>query len=466
MQINNNIPALRTNSILNKTNKKVEKSLEKLSSGYKINKASDDAAGMAISKKLNLQIKALEQSNRNNSAGVSVIQTAEGALSEIEAMLQRIRELCVQAADDTYTAEDRAAIQEETNQLLSEIQRISDDTEFNDKILLSGDLDNETTSNNTGVSVIGISDTVETGKYKLLINADAEQAKVTLDTNLSPDNNSTIGVSGSIVVNGTSINVSKEETYADLYKKLQEDCNNMNIDIKEVDGEVSLVSRAYGSEEKIEISCSNGDLESLFGELSAQGKDVEVEALADDDAGYNSESAIVISKGTIVTINDSNGFELKYEVEAGAVNNNGGSIDSEVEILEEGPMILQLGELEDQILSVRIPRVDVKSLGLENLNLGYSDTSTRAIEKLDLAISNVSEVRSKLGAYQNRLDFSSASLSVTTENMTGAYATILDTDMAGEMTEYTQKNVLSQAGTSILAQANARPEQVLSLLQS
>ena len=160
MRINHNIPALKTNNILGKNNKALEKSLERLSSGYRINRAADDAAGLAISQKMKTQIAGLNQASRNASDGISVIQTAEGALIEVEEMLQRMRELSVQAANGTSTDEDRLQLQAEVDQLKDEINRISETTEFNTKKLLDGTVDRRSYSSEPSVELISLSDSV------------------------------------------------------------------------------------------------------------------------------------------------------------------------------------------------------------------------------------------------------------------------------------------------------------------
>jgi len=181
MRINHNMSAIKANTHIGRTDSSLTKSLERLSSGYKINKAADNAAGMAISQKMRTQIRGLNQASTNASDGISVIQTAEGALNEVENMLQRIRELSVQAANGTNTTNDRAAIQAEINQLEEEIDRISDSTEFNTKKLLDGSSDNKSYSDNNSVSLISISDSVETKEYTLSVTQDARQAVLVSD---------------------------------------------------------------------------------------------------------------------------------------------------------------------------------------------------------------------------------------------------------------------------------------------
>lgn len=173
MRINHNISALKTNNILGKNNKALEKSLERLSSGYRINCAADDAAGLAISQKMKTQIAGLNQAARNASDGISVIQTAEGALIEVEEMLQRMRELSVQAANGSNTDDDRKALQDEVEQLKAEINRISDTTEFNTKKLLNGTVDRRSYSDNANVKLISLSDTVNVKSYTFEVEKEA-----------------------------------------------------------------------------------------------------------------------------------------------------------------------------------------------------------------------------------------------------------------------------------------------------
>ena len=169
MRINHNISALNTNNILGKNDSALGKSLERLSSGLRINRAADDAAGMAISQKMKTQIAGLNQASRNASDGISIIQTAEGALIEVEEMLQRMRELSVQAANGTSTDDDKAQLQAEVDQLKDEINRISETTEFNTKKLLDGTMDRRSYSNDPGVKLISLSDTVNVQDYKFFV---------------------------------------------------------------------------------------------------------------------------------------------------------------------------------------------------------------------------------------------------------------------------------------------------------
>ena len=179
MKINHNIAALKANVQLNRSDNAMSKSLEKLTSGYKINNASDDPAGMAISRKMRAQIRGLEKASSNAADGISVIQTAEGALEEVSSCLQRMNELAVQAANGVYSKEDRNAIQLEIDQLNEEIQRISETTEFNTKNLLDGSVDRKSYTDNLNVKIISIADEVTAAdNYKITVQEDARQAVV------------------------------------------------------------------------------------------------------------------------------------------------------------------------------------------------------------------------------------------------------------------------------------------------
>lgn len=498
MRINHNISALRGNNQLKITNKGLDKSLERLSSGYRINRASDDAAGLAISKKMKTQIEGLEQSSRNASDGVSVIQTAEGALNEVGAMLQRMRELAVQASNGTNTAADRLAIQKEINQLNSEITRISTDTEFNTKPLLNGNLDCQSYSNNANVELISLSDNVEAKDYSFNISQDARQAVMTgMDLRNITDKISA-GQAGIININGTEIEIKAGDTREQVFEKLRDACDTMNIKVfaqvgesKDPnfagyesgsinDGTLVFMTKEYGSDQSIEIHSDNNNLCALLGINEGGAKATGVDAKASLGSGF-STTATTACNGNIITVTDGDGFEIKFKATPGAagtvfndqtVGDNGaiitdgaGSDEICITVLQAGPMDLQIGANEGQTMEVRIPRVDTYTLGTNVVNVCTQDGASNAITILDKAITMVTGIRAKLGAYQNRLEHAIANLDVGAENITEALSRIEDTDMAKEMSTYTQKNVLAQAGTAMLAQANERPQNILSLLQ-
>ncbi|NLY48882.1 MAG: flagellar biosynthesis protein FlgL [Clostridiales bacterium] len=537
MRINHNIPALKANNQLSRTNKLLDASLERLSSGYRINSAADDAAGLAISEKMRTQISGLEQASRNASDGISVIQTAEGALIEVEAMLQRMRELAVQSANGIYTAEDRKAIQAEIDQLNEEITRISKTTEFNTMKLLDGNIDRKSFSNNNNVSLISLSDTVNVGNYAIKITQDARQAVLVgnaiADFGTDPygvpytstTRKITANEAGSININGETVEIKEGDTIDEVFQKIRDACDNVGINVfatandlydsatnptgqpaltgnEELAGYTSkqldagdllvFVSREYGSDQKIELYCDKPALCDLLGLTVAGAKAYGTDAKAEIDLSKSKpdslfeKTATVSIRGNKVTVSDRNNFRMVFEIKPGTVSTRftdakitasdtepaaGSIVDAGTEapivvtVLDAGPMDLQIGANEGQTMAVRIPKVTPQTLGIDKINIGTADGAQKAIELLDNAIREISAIRSKLGAYQNRLEHSISNLDVASENMTESLSRIKDVDMAAEMAEYTQKAVLSQAGISMLAQANLRPQNILSLLQ-
>lgn len=489
MRINHNIPALKTNNILGKNNLAMEKSLERLSSGYRINCAADDAAGLAISQKMKTQIAGLNQASRNASDGISVIQTAEGALIEVEEMLQRMRELSVQAANGTSTDEDRLQLQAEVDQLKDEINRISETTEFNTKKLLDGTVDRRSYSSNPSVELISLSDAVNVREYKFKPGEAAEQAILVggkLTGNTVPEDKEEY----TITVNNQDIKIPKEADLNTVLTNLNAVCGNMGIQVAFTDGteeesttavggykvidpataaanptsySLLFVTDDYGTNAEIDIHADEA-LATLLGLSSsgeyAQGKDCAVELDRTDEGGFTNTSTISID-GDYVTVRDRDDFEMIFKVDGGAVNTA-----VTVTVLDAGPMTLQIGANEGQTMEVRIPRVDVTTLNIESANIGTQEGAMEAITLFNDAVNEVSTVRAKLGAYQNRLEHAINSLDVSAENLTEALSRIEDTDMAGEMATYTQYQVLTQAATSMLAQANERPQNILNLLQS
>lgn len=374
MRINYNVSAMLSNNALANNDSLLSKSLQRLSTGLKINNAKDGPASLAMAKRMNAQIEGLSVASNNSSDGVSIIEIADGALSEVSEMLQRMNELSIKAANGTMLDEDRAVIQEEVAQLKEEITRISETTEFNGQKLLNGEFSLKGYTNVLGVAVNSYSEDVTVKEY-------------TIDA---------------LTVNKTT-----------------------------VDG---------------------------------------VDAYTVDDTGFNSADfpagTTVEMRDSLITFKASGGFELTLDVADAEFT--GGTLDlagTTIDVMGIGPMRLQIGANEGQILAVNIPAASLRNMGIEYVDVSTSAGATHAIDRIEGAIQYVSSLRGKLGAYQNRLEATINSLDVTSENMTGAYSRLMDVDMAEEMTNYTTYQVMTQAGTSMLAQANERPSQVLQLLQ-
>lgn len=485
MRVNQNISAVISNAQLHRTENKLTASIERLSSGYKINKAKDNPAGMAISNKMRAQIKALDQSSRNAADGTSVLQTADGALNETHSMLQRMRELSVQAATDTMTSSDKAACQKEIEALQKEVDRIATDTEFNGKRILDGSQDYRVYPSVKGelagtyIRNFQTSDEVSAENYKFNITQAPEQA--TANFTVAP------GTAGAVEINGCAVEILDTDTADDIYTKLKEAGELGGVMVEKNGADTyKLTTFDYGKSAKISAIDLTG------AETTAEGKDTAIELVRDTDIRLDSsgnqvkddngnpvaygegfsQTATYLSDGKKVTIRDLNGFEMIFEVdpemEKGNLLENASAADPlkiDLEMTDIGSMTLQVGTHENQVVDVRIPAVTCESLYIDDLNVVRKGGADKAIAALDDAIAQVSEVRSRIGAYQNRLEYAVSSLDGTEENMEAAISRIMDTDMAEEMSAYSNMNVLDQAGISVLTQANDMPQQVLQLLQ-
>lgn len=447
MHINHNIPAQLANTQSIKSENRLSSSLQRLSSGYKITRASDDPAGKAISQKMRNQIRALERASDNGADGNSVLQTAEGALTEVSSMLQRVRELAVKAANETYVLEDKETIQAEIDQLLDEVERISDTTEFNNKYLLNGSIGRTAVCKNDNVSITNVSSEVDAGDYDITVNTMGEKALAVI--NYAPD-----GTDHTIYLNAIPIEISATDTTASAKQKVLEVCSAINMSL---DGN-TVTTNVAGSVQSITVGY---DADSTTW-TTTTGKDAEITLGPQFNAGSVSWTA----SGNCVEIVDRSGFTMNFEIKEDFAD---GAFS--VSVFDAGSMNIQIGANEGQFLEINIPEVSARTLGLRTsdgtniVNVCTLEGAGRAIATVDEAITKLSSIRSTIGAYQNRLEHTISSLDIAVENMTDAMSRITDTDMADEMTQYTQSDVLSQAAASMLAQANNRPQQIMSILQ-
>ncbi len=462
MKINYNMSAVITNNQLHRTENNLTSAMEKLSSGLKINHAKDDAAGMAISNKMRLQIDGLDQASRNASDGTSVLQTTDGALSEVTSIIQRMRELAVQTATGTNTQEDKQAAQHEIESLKDEINRVSRDTEFNTKTLLDGTLEQRVYAKN--VSRISTSVYVNPGDYDVMVSAAATKGTVAAEAAKFNDMTAVIGVSGSLKVNGSQIDISAADTYETVFGKLRNGAEIGEMDATVKAGKLVFTSAFYGDDTDLNVSCSSLTLADALGfstkdkmGIVTEGKDATVE-LVDGFA----DTATTKVTGNRVTISDKDGFEFNFLIDDDFSDHTD---PVKFEVTDIGAMSLQIGANQYQTMDVRIARVDTETLFIDDMDVTTVHGADRAISTLDEALATVSGIRASIGAYSNRLDYAVESLDETSENVTSALSRIEDVDMAEAMSEYTQQNVLQQAAISVLTQANDMPQQVLQLLQ-
>lgn len=474
MKINRNMSAVRANKQLLGTENRLSKSMKRLSSGYKINSAEDNPAGMAISNKMKAQIEALDQAKSNSSDAQNVMKIADGALGEVSSMLQRIRELAVQGASDTYSENDKKALQSEIDELTKEVDRISGDTEYNTKSLLDGssdtrvyvrqkDANGNMTQVNSYITRINFSDNVSSDKYELTVNSLATQATGSLASATKPD------AEGTISINGVSVAVKADMTQDEYIQALQKAATTAGTTMQVNGDSISFLSNEYGSDSTVNISLSSS-LKALAGadyenaddgsgnmQLKSNGKDAVV------TGGENLSDKTIRADGNRVYVVGNSGFSMDFLLSSD-MDMTAGSSNLQIDISDIGNMAVQIGANEGQEMKIRIPEVSSQTLYLDTVDVTVKGGADKAMSTLDDAIEYVSGVRSRIGAFQNRLESAESSLSETSENMTGAYSNIMDTDMATEMTEYAAQNILDQAGISVLSQANDLPQQVLSLL--
>ncbi len=413
MRINHNIAALNTYRQLTTNNANGSKSLEKLSSGLRINRAGDDAAGLAISEKMRGQIRGLDQAGRNAQDGISLIQTAEGALNETQSILQRMRELAVQSASDTNTSQDRGNLQKEMDQLTLEIDRIRNTTEFNTKKLLNGTMGNAVAVNVANVNTNATLKVASTGVVVTLAT--------TALTSLADGNGNSLGLTAtdtitlSYVKDGTTVSSTLTVgalTVADL--------NN---------GDANLTATA--STAGVILTAANAGFTGAINGLTYTVKD---------------------SSGNIKTA-ATNALSAFAETTAAA--------DAQT----DGRASFQIGANTNQNMLLDITDMGTSALGVKGLQISTQSQANVAINVIDSATQKVSAQRSSLGAIQNRLGNTINNLGTSSENLTAAESRIRDVDMAKEMMEFTKNNILTQAAQAMLAQANQQPQGVLQLLR-
>ena len=457
MVVQHNMQAANANRMLNVTTSAQSKSTEKLSSGYRINRAADDAAGLTISEKMRKQIKGLDRASTNAEDGVSAVQTAEGALTEVHSMLQRMNELATQSANGTNSNTDRKAIQDEIDQLTTEIDRVSETTKFNETYLLKGEAGTKTinmkahdaglkgtlTDNGDGTATF-VMDSLKDGDsvsiggktYTIGSKKDDVAAKITaagqtftvngqeittVDTYTDKDTEQkagkyTVADAKALVKDGATVKLGTDEY------KVMTDKGGDGID----DTDASVISKdvAYGLASK-ELLAAN-----QIGDTKGDAKVA--------NAGNKADGSFTITTGKAEVAN-SLSFSLHVGADADMTNK----------------------------IQVNIDAMDSASLGIKGLNVkdDSGNAATYAVDAISDAISKVSSQRSSLGAVQNRLEHTINNLDNVVENTTTAESRIRDTDMAEEMVNYSKNNILAQAGQSMLAQANQSNQGVLSLLQ-
>lgn len=586
MRINYNVSSIIARNALNNNDMRLSASTQRLSSGYKINSAKDDAAGLAISRKMNAQIKSLQQANRNANDGLSVVNTADGAMSEMHDILQRMNELSIQAANGTNADSDREQIQLEIDQLVQELDRIADTTQFNAQNLLDGSFAYKGYTNAENVKVMSYGDGVQSGIYvidnltyyhyedkttyydenkdvekidtddryqaksadeiqnalmgtasisaykedavyeKTITNGSGEVkafeqgVRVTLEdeniilkgsndfeVKLTLNDNTNKYVDDDIVKTTTTSSTITTDCYRNIavsvaggnnrynIKQLnlaqEKDENGNNVNKLEGDAYDGEGTDIYTSSKEVGLRGLEEDFADFFAEKYPDCKvsvtDLEVDRTAPPET-FKMTLSVIDKNGT--TSNPEINLELYQEKDTNGAPIENKTLDDylysttettktkykvgekgdmeqsiTLDLTGMGPMRLQVGANEGQIIEVEIPALNAVNLGVDGLDISTEDAATAAIDIVGKAINQLSAVRAKIGAYANRIEHTITNLDTTEENMTASYSRIMDVDMATEMTEYSTVQVLVQASTAMLAQANERPQQVLQLIQ-
>ena len=479
MVVQHNMQAANANRMLNVTTSAQSKSTEKLSSGYRINRAADDAAGLTISEKMRKQIRGLDQASTNAEDGVSSVQTAEGALTEVHSMLQRMNELATQAANGTNSKDsDRQAIQDEIDQLTTEIDRVSETTKFNETYLLKGDK-----ASTKNVFMNG-----HDAGLKGTLTDSAKTATFTMNTLSEGDK---------ITIAGKEYKIGSSKTDATaLIDKADADLTAATTGTKdvEIDGKkYTLTYKAGGNTIADADGNTVADLATLKAKVkegSSVGYDGKTLTVMNDKLGGGTDGktadGIDDDDSSIITADQAKKL-IKAELTAA---NNIGTVDGKATVADgvdaDGKTTfeitkgyatvantlsfnLHVGADADMTnkINVEIDSMDSASLGIKGLSImdDSGNAATYAVDAISDAISKVSSQRSSLGAVQNRLEHTINNLDNVVENTTTAESRIRDTDMASEMVNYSKNNILAQAGQSMLAQANQSTQGVLSLLQ-
>nr|WP_308497611.1 flagellin [uncultured Agathobacter sp.] len=432
MVVQHNMQAANANRMLNVTTSAQSKSTEKLSSGYRINRAADDAAGLTISEKMRKQIRGLDRASTNAQDGVSAVQTAEGALTEVHSMLQRMNELATQSANGTNSTTDRKAIQDEIDQLTTEIDRVSETTKFNETYLLKGD-----DSSNGNKKTFKANDVLGT------VNGLTVAAKGNTAAELTDNADITLG-KVEIVSSDAKFTIADDaaQKLAEKVSKITSDGTNVTVTLN--DG--------------TEVTDTAGNIKTNYG----------IEATA---AGSATISKKLTNEATNAAITGTYTGSLENYKAGASVTAKLGISTGGATSLAVGTKALQFNlhvgadSASTNKISVNIESMSSKGIGVDGLKVNTEESATKAIDTISDAIQKVSSQRSSLGAVQNRLEHTINNLDNVVENTTSAESRIRDTDMAKEMVNYSKNNILAQAGQSMLAQANQANQGVLSLLQ-
>ena len=487
MVVQHNLTAMNSNRMLGLTSSTQAKSTEKLSSGYKINRAADDAAGLSISEKMRKQIRGLTQASANAQDGISAVQTAEGALNEVQDMLQRMNELAVKAANGTNSETDKTYIQNEIDQLTTEIDRVSETTKFNEAYLLKGDSSVAKTyvysydkfSSNSAATVVDASgqstvvDTTTQLAFDVKFNSTAAVADQNAIAKALVSQGATVTLYSKLNADGTTETGRFMQLNGDAaqnYKVVDQGSDTFKI-YDQYDNEIATVTLSGGTVDAATSDSPYNTVSAVITGAKATAATSSKESAAYYDKDGNKISANALAKyfsvanNTVVARGDA---PLVYDALGNLTKLVASEVKGEKTLVGNLQLKLHVGAdaTSSNQITLNLSAMSAKGLGVNGLRVDGSDDSNArdAIQTIQEALQKVSTQRSALGAVQNRLEHTIANLDNVVENTTAAESRIRDTDMASEMVKYSNNQILSQAGQAMLAQANQSNQGVLSLL--
>ncbi len=483
MKISSNIQAMNIQANINRANSKLSTLSNNLSTGIKLNSARDDAASYAIATKLKVQITGMEKANKNSLDGVSMAQTLDGALSSMTDMLQRARELAVQASNDTNSQSDREKMQQELDQILAEVDTMQNRVNYNGKKLIGGDASRivenlDSAGNEQDIAgVTFVSETVPKGELEYDITSPGTPANGQL---VLPSGTGAVGTDSNFTINGIIVEFKASDTLDEVNAKTLEAFELAGLSYE--NGYV--YSDKEGTQQEIVFE---GDyaVAGVIPGVMKNGTDAVLSNVKYVDENGNEVSSfndnmVVSANGNDITITSTNEQKIELDINFVGMDASGqfiygdenntskqsinvaGSYVSEV--TDYGGITIQTGEAKGMSVSMVIRKINTKELGIDNIKITTQKTASEAIIAFDKALSEVSTTRSEVGAYQNRFEYIAENLDVAVVNLRESLSRLRDTDMAKTMIEYTSEEVKMNAGMSVLQQANERPQSILQLL--
>jgi len=521
MYINTNIAAINTQRHMYQTNLGLDKTLERLSSGLRINTGADDASGLAIVEKMAVQNKGVATAIQNTQDGSALFKIADGAMDQVAKILTRMEELSVRAANQTLTLSDRSAMKEEIGQLVEHLDSVANNTEYNTMKLLNGNLDvkkvlTQTTGTTGTIRILNAPGTVQTATNLDMTIIDPGTAAVS--TGLGPADPGSWGLVNTISVNGYEVNIVATDTTDTVLSKINlQNQKTGVVAVRTTAGTVSLVTGRLDKDAANVINVGSGDTTingSALGYLTLgttatiaiggatdvwsclgfTGGVLDVYNMSGTNAQATLSGIAMVGHGSVLEMQNtsSKAYGIKLQVgmfngaEGNFIINNTGTTASSINYLSYAldgadisldasfKMSLQIGANYDQNISYNIESVESSTLGigasskfssLADIDITTVENANISIKVIQKAVVDIADRRATIGAIMNRLEYTDKTLQVQRENMTSAESKIRDADISLEMTNYTRENILLQAGTAMLAQANSKPQSILQLLK-